>query len=278
MSKIKLSKGFIRSKCKQALKEDLFPSGDITSELLENNQIKKIKMISSDNGVIGGLEFAKETFKLIDKKIKFKIKKKEGSKIKKGSIIACIEGNYKNILMGERVVLNFVSHISGIATKTNKFVKKVRGKSKICCTRKTIPSLRMIQKYGVNLGGGTNHRYNLSDEYLIKDNHIASFKNFEELIKKAIKLKKKRKITVEVDNIKQFKKINHLKFDRILFDNMNTKNLKVAVKLAKKFYETEASGGINLKNINKIASTKVDRISVGELTHSVNSLNLKLEV
>tara|TARA_B100001029_G_scaffold123602_1_gene102886 strand:- start:214 stop:1050 length:837 start_codon:yes stop_codon:yes gene_type:complete len=278
VSKIKLSKGFIRSKCKQALKEDLFPSGDITSELLENNQIKKIKMISSDNGVIGGLEFAKETFKLIDKKIKFKIKKKEGSKIKKGSIIACIEGNYKNILMGERVVLNFVSHISGIATKTNKFVKKVRGKSKICCTRKTIPSLRMIQKYGVNLGGGTNHRYNLSDEYLIKDNHIASFKNFEELIKKAIKLKKKRKITVEVDNIKQFKKINHLKFDRILFDNMNTKNLKVAVKLAKKFYETEASGGINLKNINKIASTKVDRISVGELTHSVNSLNLKLEV
>ena len=260
------------------IKEDLFPSGDITSELLENNQIKKIKMISSDNGVIGGLEFAKETFKLIDKKIKFKIKKKEGSKIKKGSIIACIEGNYKNILMGERVVLNFVSHISGIATKTNKFVKKVRGKSKICCTRKTIPSLRMIQKYGVNLGGGTNHRYNLSDEYLIKDNHIASFKNFEELIKKAIKLKKKRKITVEVDNIKQFKKINHLKFDRILFDNMNTKNLKVAVKLAKKFYETEASGGINLKNINKIASTKVDRISVGELTHSVNSLNLKLEV
>ena len=157
-------------------------------------------------------------------------------------------------------------------------MKKVRGKSKICCTRKTIPSLRMIQKYGVNLGGGTNHRYNLSDEYLIKDNHIASFKNFEELIKKAIKLKKKRKITVEVDNIKQFKKINHLKFDRILFDNMNTKNLKVAVKLAKKFYETEASGGINLKNINKIASTKVDRISVGELTHSVNSLNLKLEV
>ena len=277
MTKIQLSKNFIRSTCKLALNEDLFPSGDITSNLLKNNQIKKIKMVSNEKGIVGGLEFAKETFKLIDKKIRFKIIKREGSKINKRSVIAIIEGNLKNILTGERVALNFVSHISGIATKTNKFVKKVRNKTKICCTRKTIPNLRVIQKYGVKLGGGTNHRFNLSDEFLIKDNHIASSKNFENIVKKAINSKKGRKITVEVDNLKQFKKIYGLKFDRVLFDNMNPKNLKAGVKLAKKIYETEASGGITLKNIKSVAATNVDRISVGELTHSVNSLDLKLE-
>ena len=277
MTKIQLSKNFIRSTCKLALNEDLFPSGDITSNLLKNNQIKKIKMVSNEKGIIGGLEFAKETFKLIDKKIRFKIIKREGSKINKRSVIAIIEGNLKNILTGERVALNFVSHISGIATKTNKFVKKVRNKTKICCTRKTIPNLRVIQKYGVKLGGGTNHRFNLSDEFLIKDNHIASSKNFENIVKKAINSKKGRKITVEVDNLKQFKKIYGLKFDRVLFDNMNPKNLKAGVKLAKKIYETEASGGITLKNIKSVSATNVDRISVGELTHSVNSLDLKLE-
>jgi len=277
LTKIQLSKNFIRSTCKLALNEDLFPSGDITSNLLKNNQIKKIKMVSNEKGIIGGLEFAKETFKLIDKKIRFKIIKREGSKINKRSVIAIIEGNLKNILTGERVALNFVSHISGIATKTNKFVKKVRNKTKICCTRKTIPNLRVIQKYGVKLGGGTNHRFNLSDEFLIKDNHIASSKNFENIVKKAINSKKGRKITVEVDNLKQFKKIYGLKFDRVLFDNMNPKNLKAGVKLAKKIYETEASGGITLKNIKSVAATNIDRISVGELTHSVNSLDLKLE-
>tara|TARA_Y100000590_G_scaffold4363_1_gene5762 strand:- start:819 stop:1655 length:837 start_codon:yes stop_codon:yes gene_type:complete len=278
VSKIQLSKNFIRSTCKLALNEDLFPSGDITSNLLENNQIKKVKMVSNEKGIIGGLKFAKETFKLIDKKIKFKIKKKEGSKVKKKSIIAIIDGNIKNILIGERVALNFVSHISGIATKTNEFVKRATNKTKICCTRKTIPNLRVIQKYGVKLGGGTNHRFNLSDEFLIKDNHIASSKNFEEIVKKAIKSKKGKKITVEIDNLKQFKKINGLKFERVLFDNMNIKNLKAGVKLAKKNYETEASGGVTLKNLKKIARTGVNRISIGALTHNINSLDIKLEI
>ncbi len=232
MSEIKLSKNFIKSACKLALNEDLYPSGDITSNLLNKNQIKKVKLVSNETGIIGGLEFAKETFKLIDKKIKFKAKKKEGSKINKKSVIAIIEGNLKNILTGERVALNFLSHISGIATKTNNFLQKAGNKTRICCTRKTIPNFRVIQKYAVKLGGGTNHRFNLSDEFLIKDNHIASTKNFEEIIKKAIKNKKDRKITVEVDNLNQFKKINHLKFDRVLFDNMNVKNLKKAIKLA----------------------------------------------
>ena len=278
MSKIKLSKILIKSSCKLALNEDLAPSGDITTNLLKNNIYKKVKMISGQKGILGGLDFAKETFKIIDKKIKFKIKKKEGSKINKGSVIAIIEGNLKNILKGERVALNFVSHISGIATKTNLFVKKAGRRTKICCTRKTIPNLRVIQKYAVKLGGGTNHRFNLSDEFLIKDNHIASSKKFEEIIKKAIKSKKGKKITVEVDSLNQLKKINGLKFDRILFDNMNSKNLKAGVKLAKKLYETEASGGVTLYNVKKIAGTGVDRISVGALTHSAAALDLKLHL
>jgi nicotinate-nucleotide pyrophosphorylase (carboxylating) len=276
--KIQLSKNFIRSTCKLALNEDLYPSGDITTNLLNNNSISKVKLISNEKGIIGGLEFAKQTFNLLDRNIRFHIKKKEGSKVNKGSIIAVIEGKIKNILIGERVALNFLSHISGIATKTDKFVKKVGKKTKICCTRKTIPNLRVIQKYAVKLGGGTNHRFNLSDEFLIKDNHLASSKKFEEIVKKAIKNKKKRKITVEVDTLKQFKRINGLNFNTVLFDNMSPKNLKVAIKYAKGKYETEASGGITLKNIKNLAATKVDRISVGELTHSVQALDLKLEI
>ncbi len=278
MSKIILSKHFIKNTCKLALNEDLFPSGDITSNLLNNNIKKKAKIISNQSGMVGGLEFAKQTFKLIDKKIKFKFLKKEGSQVKKGSIVATIEGNIKNILIGERVALNFISLISGIATRTNQFVKLTGTKTKICCTRKTIPNNRVIQKYGVKLGGGKNHRFNLSDEFLIKDNHISANKDIREIIKEAINKKKGRKITVEVDNLGQLRKIIGLKFDRVLFDNMKVKNLKVGIKLVKSFYETEASGGVTLKNVKQIAKTGVDRISIGALTHSINSLDVKLEI
>tara|TARA_B100001113_G_scaffold2695_1_gene2281 strand:+ start:479 stop:1315 length:837 start_codon:yes stop_codon:yes gene_type:complete len=275
---IKLSKNFVVNICKKALSEDLYPSGDITSNLINNNLKKKVKLLSNQKGIIGGLEFAKQTFKLIDKKIKIKIKKKEGSLINKGDLIAIIEGNIKNILIGERVALNFLSHISGIATKTNSFVKKLSKKTKICCTRKTIPTLRVIQKYAVKLGGGENHRFNLSNEFLIKDNHIAANKNIRELIKKAIKSKKGKKITVEIDNLTQLRKIIGLKFDRVLFDNMSTKSLLKGVKIAKKYYETEASGNINLKTVKNISKTGVDRISVGSITHSAPALDLKLEI
>ena len=278
MSKIQLSKNFIRNICKLALAEDLYPSGDITSSLIDNKIKKKVKITANQKCIVGGLEFAKQTFKLIDSKIKFIVKKKEGSFIKKGNIIATIEGNIKNILTGERVALNFISLISGIATKTNQFVKKAGKRTKICCTRKTIPNLRVIQKYAVKLGGGTNHRFNLSDEYLIKDNHIGTTKNFEEIIKKAIRKKNGKKITVEVDNIGQLKKIKGLKFHRVLFDNMKTSNLRVGVKLVKKQYETEASGGINLRNVKKIAATGVDRISIGSITHSAPAIDFKLEI
>ena len=277
MSKIKLSKEFIRNTVKLALNEDLYPSGDITSSLVKNDKIITVKLLSNQNAIIGGLLFAKQAFALIDSKIKFIIKKKDGSKIKKGSLVALIKGNAKNILIAERVALNFLSHISGIATKTNAFVKLAGKRTKICCTRKTIPNLRVIQKYAVKLGGGTNHRFNLSDEYLIKDNHIAS-SDLRSLVTKAIKNKKGRKITVEVDNLNQLKQIIGLKFDRVLFDNMNNKNLRLGVKLAKKNYETEASGNISLKTIKSVAKTGVNRISVGSITHSAPAIDFKLEI
>ena len=277
MSQIKLSENFIKSNVKLALNEDLYPSGDITSSLIKNNKIIEAKLVSNQDAVIGGLQFVKYAFVLIDKKIKFITKTKDGSFVKKNSIIAIIKGNKKNILIAERVALNFLSHISGISTKTNKFVKLAGKKCKICCTRKTIPNLRVIQKYAVKLGGGTNHRFNLSDEFLIKDNHIAN-SNIRELVSLAIKNKKRKKITVEVDTIKQLKKIIGLKFDRVLFDNMSVKNLKLGVKLAKKYYQTEASGNINLKKVKSIAKTGVDRISVCSITHSAPAIDFKLEI
>ena len=277
MSKIKLSENFIKNTVKLALNEDLYPSGDITSDLIKNNKIIEVKLISNENAVIGGLRFAKCAFALIDKKIKFVSKKKDGYFVKKNSLIATIRGNAKNILIAERVALNFLSHISGIATKTNQFVKLAGKKCKICCTRKTIPNLRVIQKYAVKLGGGTNHRFNLSDEYLIKDNHIAS-SDLKKLVFLAIKNKKGKKITVEIDNLNQLKKIIGMKFDTVLFDNMSVKNLKTGVKLIKKYYETEASGNINLKTVKSVAATGVDRISVGSITHSAPAIDLKLEI
>jgi nicotinate-nucleotide pyrophosphorylase (carboxylating) len=276
VSQIKLSNYYIKNIVKLALNEDLYPSGDITSNLVKNTKIIKVKLISNQQAVVAGLEFAKQTFKLIDSKIKFIIKKKEGSIIKKNDIIAIIEGRAENILIGERVALNFISHISGIATKTNQFVKLVNKRCKICCTRKTIPTLRVIQKYAVKLGGGANHRFNLSDEFLIKDNHIAS-SDIKTLVSLAIKNKKGRKITVEVDNLNQLKQIIGLKFNTVLFDNMNTQTLKTGIKMAKKYYETEASGNVSLKTVKSIAATGVNRISVGSITHSATAIDLKLE-
>ena len=277
MSKIKLSENFVIDRVKLALTEDLYPNGDITTDLIDKKKIVKAKLISNQKAVVAGLLFAKHTFLKVDNKIKFTIKKKDGTLVNKNSLVAIIKGKVNSILIAERVALNFLSHISGIATKTNQFVKLAGKKCKICCTRKTIPNYRVIQKYAVKLGGGTNHRFNLSDEFLIKDNHIAS-SDIRELVKRAINYKLGKKITVEVDSLKQLKKIIGLKFDTILFDNMNIKDLKAGIKLAGKYYETEASGNINLKTIKSVAATGVNRISVGSITHSAPAIDFKLEI
>ena len=277
MSKIKLSENFIKDRVKLALTEDLYPYGDITSNLLNDNKIIQAKIISNQKAVVAGLLFVEQSFKQVDKKTKFIIKKKDGSTVKKNSVIAVIKGKANSIMIAERVALNFLSHISGIATKTNQFVKLAGKKCKICCTRKTLPNYRVIQKYAVKLGGGTNHRFNLSDEFLIKDNHIAS-SDLKELVLLAIKNKRGKKITVEVDSLKQLKKIIGLKFNTILFDNMSIKNIRTGVKLVKKYYETEASGNINLKTVKSVAATGVNRISVGSITHSAPAIDFKLQI
>ena len=277
MSKIKLSETFIKDRVKLALTEDLYPYGDITSNLLKKSKIIEAKLVSNQKAIVAGLLFAKHTFNQVDKKIKVILKKKDGSSIKKNSVIAIIKGKASSILIAERVALNFLSHISGIATKTNQFVKLAGKKCKICCTRKTIPNYRVIQKYAVKLGGGTNHRFNLSDEFLIKDNHVAS-SNLSELVSLAIKNKRGKKITVEVDNLKQLEEIIGLKFNTVLFDNMSIKDLRAGVRSVKKYYETEASGNINLKTVKSVAATGVNRISVGSITHSAPAVDFKLEI
>ena len=272
----KINQKYIKSVVYQALREDLKPSGDITTKNIINKNITA-KIIAGQNCIVGGLGFAKEAFKISNKKIIFKTKIKDGRKVNRGKVIALLKGKASSILKSERVALNFLGLISGVATITNQFVKKVKGKScKICCTRKTLPNLRLLQKYGVRLGGGTNHRFNLSDEILIKDNHIAVRKNIYDLVKRAIKNKKGKKITVEIDNLNQLKKIKGLKFNRILFDNMSLKNLRKAVKISKRFYETEASGGITLKNVRQIAATGVNRVSIGQITHSAPVVDFKI--
>ena len=270
-----LNQKYIYSVVKKALSEDLFPKGDLTTNLLlSKNKIIEAKIISRQNGIVSGLDFCKAAFKLTGSEAVFKKKVKDGKLVKKNKIIAEVKAKTKTILIAERTALNFLNHSSGISTLTNKFVKKVNYKTKICCTRKTTPNLRILEKYAVKKGGGFNHRFNLSDEILIKENHISSDKNLKKLINKAIQTKKQ--VTVEVENIKQLKQILGYKFKRILFDNMSLKDLKKGLKLCKNIYETEYSGNANLKNIKKISNTGVNRISIGSITHSASSFDTSL--
>ena len=271
----KLNQKYINSVVKKALDEDLKPKGDITTNLISfKNKKSKAKIIAKQNGVIAGLDFCKAAFKLIGKEASFKAKIKDGKKIKKNKVIAEIKAKTKTILIAERTALNFLNHASGIATLTKQYVDKVNNKTKICCTRKTTPNLRLLEKYAVKKGGGYNHRYNLSDEVLIKDNHIKAAKDLKKLVSRASKSKKV--VTVEIESMSQLKKILGLRIKRILFDNMSIPQLKKCLKLCGKKYETEYSGNASLKNIKKISKTGVNRISVGSITHSPNSFDTSL--
>ena len=271
----KLNQSYINTIVRKTLEEDLRPRGDITTNLITaKDKIVKAKIIAKQDGVIAGLDFCKTAFKLIGKESVFTKKISDGKKIKKKKVIAIIKAKKKTILTAERTALNFLNHASGIATLTNQFVKKISKKTKICCTRKTTPNLRTLEKYAVKKGGGHNHRYNLSDEILIKDNHISASNNLRDLVKKAIKTKKI--VTVEIENINQLKQIIDLKFKRILFDNMSSSQLKKCLKLCKNKYQTEYSGNATLKNIKQISNTRINRISVGAITHSAKSFDTTL--
>jgi len=271
----KVNQNYINSIVKQALNEDLRPSGDITTQLINFRDKKaKAKIIAKQNGIIAGLDFCKAAFKNIGKECVFSKKINDGSKVKKGKVIATVIAKKKTILTAERTALNFLSHASGIATLTNEFVNRSNKRIKICCTRKTTPNLRLLEKYAVQKGGGFNHRFNLSDEIMIKDNHINAETNLNALVKKAMKTKKI--ITVEIESVSQLKQVLGLKFNRILFDNMSLPVLRKCLKLCANRYETEYSGNVNLKNVKKISNTRVNRISIGSITHSAKTFDFTL--
>lgn len=271
---------------RRALKEDIGRS-DITSELLvpEHESIKAV-LLAKESFLVCGLDIAKAVFREKDTRIKFIARVKDGERVKKGKILGHIWGPARTILTAERVALNLLSLLSGVATKTFEFVEQVLPyKVKIMDTRKTLPGLRALEKYAVRIGGGFNHRMRLDEMVLIKDNHlkvigdrlwVMSFK----------KIKGKIKIEIEVKNLKEFKEALKLKPDIIMLDNMSIKDIKKAVQIKNALStahcslstELEASGGITLKNVRKIAATGVDMISVGELTDSVNSVDISLEV
>ncbi len=273
----------IKDVIKRALEEDIGKRDITTAIIIPKDKYAKAILLAKEPCVICGLKIAHKVFVAQDKKIKFKPHVSDGQKVKKGKIIAHISGRAQSILTAERVALNFLSFLSGIATKTRAYSDKIRPyKIKILDTRKTIPGLRELEKYAVRTGGGYNHRMKLDEMVLIKDNHLKVTGGYKMLPK----VTKGYKVEIEVQNLKEFRKALELKPDIIMLDNMNLKDIKNAVQIRNHLSPTtyhlspklEASGGITLKNVGKIAAAGVDMISVGELTHSFASADISLEI
>lgn len=262
-----------------ALKEDVSNEDITTNSIIKDKKIGKISLICKEEGILAGIEVFMRVFQLLDENVNFSIKKKDGEKIEKNEVIGEISGDVRAILTGERTALNYLQHMSGIATYTYNMVKLLKGSNiKLLDTRKTTPNMRIFDKYSVKIGGGYNHRYNLSDGILIKDNHIDAAGSITE----AIKLAKNyapfvRKIEVEVENLEMIAEAIKAGADIIMLDNMNPELMKEAVKLINGRAETECSGNISKENIEKIKDTGVDYISSGALTHSAPILDFSLK-
>jgi len=283
-------KGSISDIIKRALREDIGKGDITTAAIIPEDKYVKAALKAEENCVICGLDTARKVFTTQDKNIEFKPHILDGQKIKKGKIIAHILGRAQGILTAERVALNFLSLLSGVATKTRAYADKVKPYGvKILDTRKTIPGLRELEKYAVRIGGGFNHRLNLDEMILIKDNHLKVIGDrlwVMGLKEIKNKITPKIKIEVEVKTLKEFKKALKINPDIIMLDNMNLNAIKKAVKLRNNLSpityhlspKLEASGGITLKNVRAVASTGVDMISIGALTHSINSVDISLEI
>jgi len=264
-----------------ALKEDI-DSGDITTNAVFGQyKLSTAVIIAKQEGILVGIEVARRVFKKVDPSLNCKLLVSDGKDIYYGLQVARLKGNVRSILRAERTVLNFLGRMSGIATLTNKFVKKIKGtNAKILDTRKTAPGLRILDRYAVSAGGGYNHRMGLYDMFLIKDNHIKAAGGLDKAIKKAIKYRKEKrkkwKIEAETENIGQVKTALSVGVDRIMLDNMNIRMIKKAVEIAKGKIEIEVSGNVNLNSVSRIASTGVDFISIGAITHSVKNLDFSL--
>tara|TARA_Y100001970_G_scaffold109384_1_gene136645 strand:- start:921 stop:1766 length:846 start_codon:yes stop_codon:yes gene_type:complete len=275
-----LSDAQLKKIIKLAIKEDLGDLGDITSNtVLAKSDRAIFHFVSREKGILCGIEIAKILYELVDKRIKFSKFKNDGDLIKTNEVFAKVEGPAISLLTGERTALNFLTHLSGIATSTSMMVKLIsKTNTKILCTRKTTPGLRNLEKYAVKVGGGINHRIGLYDAILIKDNHIAIVGSIPNALNKVKKLKNKIKIEIEVDNLKQFKEALKFNPDVIMLDNFKINDLKKAVKIAKDKVILEASGKIDNSNVAKIAESGVDFISSGWITHSSKSLDIGLDL
>jgi nicotinate-nucleotide pyrophosphorylase (carboxylating) len=267
-----------------ALAEDL-GSGDVTTEALVPSELEgKASILVKRDGVLAGIDVAKEVFRQVDPSLHFKALVKDGAKVRKGGVVAIVEGNVASILKAERTALNFLQHLSGIATETARYVDAVLGtKAIITDTRKTIPGLRLLEKYAVRAGGGRNHRLNLGDGVLIKDNHLAILRlsgvGLDEAVKKARRRAPRgMKVEVEVESVKQAREALSAGADIIMLDNMKVKGMRKVVELVRGRALLEASGGITLDKVRSVAETGVNLISVGALTHSAKALDISLEL
>ncbi len=261
----------------QALEEDC-PEGDVTSEaIIKSNSVSTGKAIAKGDYVVSGMDVARAVYYYVDENIKFKGLVKDGDIVKKGTALFVVKGATRSILLAERTALNLVGHMTGIATRTNVFVKLVRGtKAVILDTRKTLPGLRAIEKLAVLHGGGKNHRFSLSDAVLLKENHIAAAGGIQKALLSFKRIKGRIKLEIEVRNIAELKEAisSTLLPDVVMLDNMNPTEVKKAVQITKRKVKLEASGGISEKNIRSYARTGVDYISLGTITHSVNNADI----
>ena len=277
---MKLDVLYITDTIMTALKEDM-PLGDITTDnIISEESVTRATFLAKQDAVIAGLIVAKQVFNILDKDVEFTAFIKDGDAVKKGDIIAEVKGSTRALLKAERTALNFMQRLSAIATMTNKYVRLVEGTGvKVTDTRKTTPGLRLLEKYAVGCGGGSNHRFSLSDGVLIKDNHIAAaggIKNAVEAVKKSIP--HTVKIEVETEYLEEVQEALDCGVDIIMLDNMTNDQMAEAVKLINKRALAEASGNVSEETISGIAKTGVDIISVGKLTHSANSVDISMNI
>jgi len=264
----------------RALEEDLGRAGDVTSELtIPPEQFASAQIVARQAGTSAGLVAASCAFRLINPSIQFHVENPDGSQVEAGTTIAAVEGNARSLLTAERVALNFLGHLSGVATATRALVDAVRGtNARIVCTRKTTPGLRTLEKYAVRCGGGINHRFGLDDAVLIKDNHVAAAGGIKAAIERVrAGIGHMVKIELEVDTLVQLEEALALEVDTILLDNMKPDTLRQAVVLAKGRAVLEASGGVTVATVQAIAETGVDYISSGAITHSAPNLDVALD-
>jgi nicotinate-nucleotide pyrophosphorylase (carboxylating) len=266
-----------------ALEEDI-GGGDITSETLIPADLRaKTTLLAKADGVLAGVDLAKLVFIKVDPELKFKVLLKDGTTLHAGDIIATVTGNARSLLKAERVALNFLQKLSGIATQTAEYVALIGDLPvEILDTRKTTPGMRLLEKYAVSMGGGRNHRFNLSDGMLIKDNHLATLRAHGMTLKEIVAKAKQSapagiKVEVETTNLKEVREAVTAEADIIMFDNMSPAKMRAAVKLVPSDIMTEASGNINFKTLRAVAETGVNFISIGALTHSPKALDVSLE-